>query len=717
MDTYQGLVKTNPDCEEIALTYLYKLDAERSLEMPDDADPYRTADSPAFGQFEDEDFTLEEVLQIEAWAAEILERSNDSKIMESLWEIHGALVVFQLCGSATEFYQARARKALELYPQNWHACHFIASQPNTGKDEALKILWQAKKDIDKLRKNKTWIEDSANSALLARITLKLGECLWESGKDNARAAEIHRESLEYHYVRFKDYGRILEAYRKRQCWDMLISFVKTINDRKEIWATYFDELVNEFLLEFIIGKESNILAEAADAVNQWDVVETFFEIVTETGRKSDAHDLLFLLRVAYAETLEEAADNANRSKVIDIREAALHAIRSHPSDILERKFIDGVVDSLAQAYLDLAAQPGLGPEQVQNYGTLIESLIPETDETYNIFLNSLPTCCLIRFHHKHQLGSRRAADFTNRIIRTSVELLSDDDEGNDVFAYWLLTRLTTAVGDVENMRITWAMRNLIQHKAERAWESWQSSKDVAANTNDTGATKSTTPSTPSTPARSRSLGRLPGAAKDAQRPKQSSPGPSHVRGNSGSNSSPKVNRLLAVTIPPDLAKATATSMGAAEVTASISRSSSPSGISVTSTTRDPQKPRSYVSCDGCGKEWTVLDVPLYTCADCAGTAQFDEGCYALLQEGELRKRGLKCKKGHEMFLVPKWDPRLLRDVPKGCVPLINDVGDVEKWISLVEWKERLKGKYMDINKDAAEVSVPTPLHQVGDQRK
>lgn len=657
--------------------------------MPDEADPYRTEGTAAFGQFEDVQFTLEEIQQIEGWASEVLGRSKDTKALESLWEIHGSLIIFQLCDSTAEVYRARATKALELDHHNWHACHFIASQPITSNEDALKMLSHAKDELDKLRKrDPAWLEDSANSALLARITLKLGECIWESGKDYERAAKTHLESLDYNYVHFKDYGRIMQGYSKRQSWDMLINFLGAINDHKGIWAAYFDELVNEFLFEYVIDKDSDMLAKAADATGRWDVVEKFFEISADIGRKSDGYDLLFLLRDAFSRTLEAAESGIQQSKVIAVREAAVQAIRSHPSATLERKFIDGMVDSLALAYLDFARHPSLAVEQVDQYGALLESLIPDTDDTYNIYLNSIPTCAVIRFHHRRQNASKRAAEFCQRIIQTSTELLSDEDEGNDVFAYWLLARLATVVGDVETMRVAWTMWNKIQHEAESRWKSWQASKDNASASGEGGDASKVTGSTEP----------RPGTTQESPKPKQAAPSPAPTStpapavGKNDTDAKP--HKLLAVKIPTELA----------EAASSHSHSTTSTGISDANATHGPQRPSIYAECDGCGRRWTVMEEPLYACADCVGDVHLDEGCHARLLKGEPmpgKKRNLRCRKEHEMFLIPKWDTALVRDMPKDCVPLLDGADKGKKWVTLAEWKGQLNGKYLGGDKNQA----------------
>ncbi|KAI1100326.1 hypothetical protein F4804DRAFT_348596 [Jackrogersella minutella] len=633
--------------------YLSRLNPKKSSQMPSDPPPYKDVNSAAFQEFEGREFHLETLQKIETWAASILEKTDNTPEQESSWEIHGALITFQLCHTetdATKIYQARAQKAVDLNPKNWHACHFLSKQPNTSVDEAVRLLSQAKKDIDELRShNEAWIRDHANSSLLARITLDLGDRLWDIGTDRQLAAQRHRESLQYDYVHFKDYTKVLKRYQASGAWAELIAFVETLNSTSETWAAFFDELVNQFVVAIVNSDEDvNILAQAADETKRWDVIEAFFTMAIDMGIQQEAHDLLFLLRDGFAKTLDSAADGAQQDKVINIQEAALDDIKLHRSDSLSRHAIDEMTNTLARTYLEKAFQPNLSAEKVDSYGTLIAKLLPEPDENGpDIWTNIMAVCCLIRYHHKRQSESKLARDWIERIVRESIELLSDGDEENDDSAYWLLAWLLTTIGDAKNTRIAWTLRNIAQRDAVAKWEDF-----VAKSAGGEHNTASPEPTNANG-----------SAAKPLER----------KRSHNGSVTPP-----LKPGTPPHLDRDSA------------------------SVHDGPLQPVAFVSCDGCYRQWTVMGEPLYTCADCLGATQFDAECHALLLRDEMQKKGVRCRKDHAFIELPKWDAREYEGMPKNCVPLPDGTGGGKRWITLEEWKRELRGLYL---KGDAEVGV------------
>ncbi|KAI1380200.1 hypothetical protein F4677DRAFT_253529 [Hypoxylon crocopeplum] len=475
--------------------YLARLNPEKSARMTSDPSPYSDPNTPEEKEFEGRRFKLEEVKEIEAWASSVLSKADDTPIQTSSWEIHGALIIFQLCSSedgSIDIYQGRARKAIELNPKNWHACHFIAKQSNTSNEEAVQLLSRAKQSVDELREgDETWLRNHSNSSLLARITLDLGDRLWDLGQDYPLAARTHRESLKYDYVHFVSYTEVLIRYQKRGAWDEFIAFIEMLNNTSETWAAFFDELVNEFVVDLISVRESDMLAQAADATKRWDVIEAFFTLAIDIGIKQEDYDLVFLLRDGFAKTLASASDGGQQEKVVAIQETAFENIKLHRTDSLSRQTIDLIAESLAKTYLDKAFQPNLPAEKIDSYGVLIANLMPDTSDV-DIWMNTVTMCCLIRYHHKRKSESKLAREYTQMIVRTGIELLSDDDEGNDELAYALLTLLLTTVGDVKNNLIAWTLRNMAQYHAQIKWQNWMTSGPMSAtrpttnNTNGNG---------------------------------------------------------------------------------------------------------------------------------------------------------------------------------------------------------------------------------------
>lgn len=108
----------------------------------------------------------------------------------------------------------------------------------------------------------------------------------------------------------------------------------------------------------------------------------------------------------------------------------------------------------------------------------------------------------------------------------------------------------------------------------------------------------------------------------------------------------------------------------------------------------PLKPAPFVYCDGCDRRWTVMDEPLYNCADCVGLTDLDQKCYDLLMRDQLKTRGFKCKKTHTFIQIPSWDGTRFKDMPKGYLPVPANVSKDTKWISCDEWKETLRKLYL-----------------------
>ncbi|KAI1498298.1 hypothetical protein F5X99DRAFT_334647 [Biscogniauxia marginata] len=657
--------------------YLWRLGKKPSLVFYGPAeDPDKK--SPPFEAFEDTDFSRGEIEEIEAWAVKVLGRPNDRPTQQSLWEIHGALITYQLCAwenGTTEVYQERARHAIKLNPQNWHACHFIAKQPNTSDEEAVDLLTRAKKAVDDLRaKDKTWILDHANSSLLARITLDLGDRLWALGKDYKLAARTHRESLQYDYVHFTNYADVLVSYQNKAQWDEFIGFIEALNNCRDAWCAYFDELVNEFIAD-LIADDSDMLALAADATGRWDIIESFFDVSINIGSKLEAYDLLFPLQDCFAMTLSFAAGNIHEDKVVAIRTAALNDIRVHPSNTLSREVVDGMGERLAEIYFDKAFRPDASSELMESYGLLIAGLLPEPGDAMDVRTKNITVGCLIRYYHKRKIDSEVARVWRRRIIRVGLELLSDDDEENDDSAYFILGRLLTTLEDVANTRIVWATRNMIQYEAHRKWEEWMTTPTTSPLSTRTNASFDPRPTRRQTPTNSTSTA--------SRRPKGNSPrAHSH-----DSNHNHALEKSKANGHKPDEPSVSATSAEEYLVSPPSEASEDPLGST-------PSKPGWMVTCAGCDKRWTVMDVPLYTCADCVGSVQLDEECHALLTKGQLNVRGLKCKKDHVFIPIPRWEPTLFAGMPKKCLPL-PDGDEKRRWISVDEFKGELRRIYLD----------------------
>ncbi|KXJ97314.1 hypothetical protein Micbo1qcDRAFT_230007 [Microdochium bolleyi] len=702
---------------------------ERAQNMSDDRHDYLNEESDIFAAFEGEVFPLKDVLEIEAWCAKTLQSHNDDAKQKSLWEIHAALAIFQLTQGNAELYQQRARTAVQLNPQNWHACHFLASQEGTSNKEAISLLSRAKKDMDHARsRNPSWLEDHANSSLLARITLELGDRLWDSGEDQASAAQLHRQALQWDYTHFRDYVTILENYQQRAAWGEIISFIEALCQTKLLWEAWYDELVNEFMVA-LARPSGNFLAQAAEETGRWDAVEEFFTISRDTGAKRGAANLLFVVQDSWAKTLEASPGDQHKCRILSIRREALALVKQNPDDDLDS--VSAMTDSLAQAYLELALAPDTTAADADKYGEYLADLAPDIDHHYDIWSTIIPVCALLRFHAKRGTQTKLSTYWLHRVLRASLEWLSDEDDDNDDVAYWILSRLLITVGDRENARIVYNLRNWLQMQALQAWEHWKferwHSSELPSQAHSEPAAYSRE-STLSEDGFESFLLRRRRTDFDARgangtaiaehaRADPRRQFPTRTNTNNSSMSSSSASTPLTVS-----RRTSAPAQGLLHVDTDSSMPRVP-GTPETATALDndgsqytgPIKPDWFVDCAACDKKYIVTDSEvLHACADCCGVTKLCEACYTLLRKGDLPKtKTMRCDPAHELFAIPRWVQSVYIGMPRGSVPLPDIKGEAgeQRWITLEEWKRKLRKKYLGEDRRSYVLASPTsPVH-------
>ncbi|KAI1743057.1 hypothetical protein F4680DRAFT_391582 [Xylaria scruposa] len=103
---------------------------------------------------------------------------------------------------------------------------------------------------------------------------------------------------------------------------------------------------------------------------------------------------------------------------------------------------------------------------------------------------------------------------------------------------------------------------------------------------------------------------------------------------------------------------------------------------------EPEIPNMQIAiCDGgCGHEWTYPS-EMWICADDLGRVQFHEDCYRKLIGGTLENK--ICDKDHAFYHIGKRKEEDLDKVEDGTVHVADRV------ITLEEWKNQIKAKYVD----------------------
>lgn len=225
--------------------------------------------------------------------------------------------------------------------------------------------------------------------------------------------------------------------------------------------------------------------------------------------------------------------------------------------------------------------------------------------------------------------------------------------------------------------ITWAMRNAFQVQDLARWDKWISS-----------------------PVPSLAKSKVVRQDSTASRPNE---GVSRTNSNTSLLAKEQEKSAFAKSAGKDTGKLvrTATASSAPSVMqkyGEVQPKASPARVATDIVEDDPDdapaKPTWFVGCDGCYGQWTVMDEPLFNCADCVGNIQLDRQCYDLLKDDQLDMKGLKCRKEHKFLEIPAWDGERFKDMPRGCLPLPAQLNQGKRWIPLEEWKERLRQLYL-----------------------
>ncbi|KAF7558157.1 hypothetical protein G7Z17_g57 [Cylindrodendrum hubeiense] len=430
--------------------YLMRCDATISSGMANEAAFYIELEKEAAKEIEGvKNFDLKTFKDIENWAVAALDKANNTPSQDSHWEYQASVILQRICPSvpASEA-TVRLHKAIELDSHNFDARLVVAADATLGNKEAIQALSALKADIENS-------SSGEYSQLLASTSLGLGNRLWDVGEDYELAARAHIESLSYDFLSW-EYMSILRRYNESHSHENMINFFRKLNARSSIWESDPYQLYSNTCDFF---DEPHIIAEAADATEGWDVVITYFNLLVEGLKSPEFSDSVADCYKLLGDCLGASSDAAKREQRTTRYEAALDGAKLHAgSNGAVSKFsLFMIIHRLTAAYLEQAFASEPGSERLQSCLTKIAGLLSIADTSGDILQATPPTCSLIVFHRKTGQFADIVRKWTPKIMLEILDLLSDDDEDNDVQAFLYLLQLLIALKDIENIRIVMAM--------------------------------------------------------------------------------------------------------------------------------------------------------------------------------------------------------------------------------------------------------------------
>lgn len=425
--------------------------------MADDAAFYKAKETDAAKELENQiNFTVNSFEAIETWAANALNKSENSPAEDCEWALRAFYLMGAMCqGVPISEFVTRAIEAARLDPTNIEAQYCVTLNEDMEHAKCIEMLSKLLKELQ--------VSMETDTLLQARATMALGNRLWDLGEDYDLAAQTHLESLRYGHFGLQSrltYRTILRRYKDKL--SRLLVFINGLNNCTAAWTPFIDELVVE--MSGSLGQARQI-AEVADKNQPWDILKTFYNTAIEYCDQSRFVELVFVLRNLLADTLEYSSDKERRDERVVLYEAVLEGIKDddQAKGNIGTFTIYLAVDNLAAAYAEKAFASDASPETVELYISKLANLLAFAENDEKSLRAVTPVCCLIRHRHGNNHYADLTKAWTRRIMLEIIELLSDDDEENDYNAYLYLYQMLIALGDFGNSRVAVAMLKWMMH--------------------------------------------------------------------------------------------------------------------------------------------------------------------------------------------------------------------------------------------------------------
>jgi tetratricopeptide (TPR) repeat protein len=636
--------------------------------------------------------SLEEISRVEEWITICL--AVEKK--DSLWETQMSIVL----GDSSHNLEAeqRCHTALELDPSNWRASHSLAKLATT-LDDGINIL----NDLTaRLCDDTEWMENLENKKALATMFYDQAEKYWENEQFD-EAVQIYARSVDSDPTNHLQDLKILQKYQATERWADVIELLET----KMASANEIAQQGTPMAIKLSDDEDFNeILLDAALLTKKFDPLEKIYRDAIKYATDHELHREIYFNHYYYGVALSHRAEREKEAMMT--LEIALR--EDLPRSYLHRNYyLPKLVQVLAPLYLRKALSANLNSE-TDDYLTRISTWLH--DETIERSMNVPAKVYLARYYHLAK-DFVKSKELIKSTMKVAVEMLSDDDPDNDVTAFKKLLAVFLPLDDDENACAALAMLTFAcqAEKAKRSTKSEEKEVEEVAGLVDL-----------SVPADEKAGGTDGGDVDDGQVPLSET---NEVKLQQIEDSSEKLANTTA------LHEETGDEKRTSIVSATVDVQDHAEGDEDDESDWEDEdededdgevddededegegeseddgyaggflsmfihaiqdaivydRNRIIAQCGGrCGREWDMAS-ELWCCKDCIEIT-FCSDCYIRLLDGTLPRR--VCDKDHKFLVLGEWDKEKMDQIPNGSVPVGEEV------LSLAEWRDRVKMKYLD----------------------
>ena len=379
--------------------------------------------------------------RFEQWAYDALQPTKK----DSLWQTQMAMI-YAKCKLTREALE-RSGLVLEMDPNNWRAsvCRARLAPPK----EAIQILQTV---ISRRKADIYWMQDPAHMQDLADLDWELAEEHWRDEQFNL-AVPIYTASLKKAPQHLNRFMKLFRSYCSKGRLTEIVCLIDEISKIES--GKHLAELVMSTKHEIFLKEFDGYISFAVVQTKNFSILERLYEPAIRKGEKMGDHEMLGHVRRLYARGLSFDC-NRREDKVIELWEQCLSNYPKHSDTDFDLGYLNSVISKLAPLYLQraLAAKANSDLNTATNYLSKLSEMLPEVVTPSEIDLP--PQLWLARYHHLNG-DDAKARQVVRNSVQVVIELLSDEDESNDMDAFHKARFIFTALGDEINALTSIAM--------------------------------------------------------------------------------------------------------------------------------------------------------------------------------------------------------------------------------------------------------------------
>lgn len=357
----------------------------------------------------------------------------------STW--HSQMALIFLLNEMKDKAESRCQQALELDKNNWRAS--LIKALSCGSNDKLRGILRSL--YKRCEKDTEWMKD--HEEFLADMAEPVGNAYWED-ENLEKAAAWYSACIEHAPFRYRTVLSILKKYGQRRRWNDLIDLVQKMRDQSHLSPLFVYEARSEELHKAIL--------HAAEETRNFDFLDQVYQPAIEYARKNQWYGASFYLREAYASACS-ARKSDSSEEVLELLEAAAADVVYTDEDPAAAFFRVGYrlgaiylrnatraknAQNMPEAQLWLDKMPGIIPEQVKE------------DQM------RLPLSLYAARYHHSEGNNDAARSAAHNTLKMAIELLSDTDPSNDIFAFQKILYAVIPFNDERNAATALAMMKI-----------------------------------------------------------------------------------------------------------------------------------------------------------------------------------------------------------------------------------------------------------------